>query len=129
MKAKAATTTSIPSRLQFRLDGLRPDLEKAVIRDCFGVDVGSMGSAEFFVQRSDFADGDTHTPFIHYTLSGVTWKKGRKFKKAVEAVLDLLENLVREHWPRTKVQLFVVIFATKKSGRTKTYEKTRLVAA
>jgi hypothetical protein len=115
MKFKAVTNSEAPQAFIDALDDLRATWELEVLRDCFGIQPGSLTPAEFYVQRTDFAKG--HTPFINYNLSGVTIKQGRDFERALETMCETLSGLVGTHWYTAfKMAIFVVIHTSSSDG-------------
>lgn len=115
MKFKAVTNSDAPQALIDALDDLRATWEVEVLRDCFDIAPGALGPAEFYVQMTDFAKG--HTPFINYSVSGVTLKEGRKFSEALNVIGNVLSQLVQENWSTArKMQIYVVIHASKADG-------------
>jgi len=124
MKAKATTTANATDVLVDHLNRLRPVLEREVLEPYFEIPGGAFGPAEFFVQETDIAR--YQEPFIHYMMSGITYKDERDFEAAVEVLLDILAALVREHWLSQKIQIFVVIFTAESSDQM-LYEGMRWV--
>ena len=124
MKAKAVTTHDAPVALVVALDGLRTRLYKDVLVPFFNAPVDNeLGPAEFYVQKSDFANGGSHPLFINYNFSGVTWKEERNFEGALAKIDEILEELVGKHCKAHKVQIFVVICTSKPDGSSaKMYE-------
>ena len=115
MKAKAVTNKEAPRSLVDALNDLRATLEVEVLRDCFGIEIGAKGPAEFYVQETDFATG--HAPFINYNLSGVTISEKRNFPKVLSAIAHVLEELVERHWSTARnMSIFIVIHASSEDG-------------
>lgn len=116
MKAKAVTDKRrSPRKFRRALNYLRRILEVKVLFECFGIEVGSMTAAEFYVQETDYTHG--HDAFVNYNFSGITIKEGRDFEKATQVIVDIITELVKRHWKSGEtVTLFVVIHASNAEG-------------
>ena len=115
MKFKAVTNREAPRALIDALNDLRATWEIEVLRDCFDIEPGSLGPAEFYVQETDFAHG--HPPFINYNLSGITIKQERNFQQALDVMAQQINQLVDQLWPTARsMSLFIVIHASSEDG-------------
>lgn len=115
MKFKAVTNKEAPQALIDALDDLRATWEIEVLRDCFGIEPGSLGPAEFYVQETDFAKG--HPPFINYNLSGITIRQERNFQEAIDVMAQVIDDLVQKLWPTARsMSVFLVVHASSEDG-------------
>lgn len=115
MKFKAVTNMEAPQDFIDHLNGLRDLLEYRIGQNCFRIPVGSMGPAEFYVQRTDLAA--KQKPFVSYNASGITLKSSRDFQGAVEMIELIIRSAIQEYWPLAgRVQIMVVIHASSADG-------------
>lgn len=128
MKLKATARASMSASLFRAINEIRPKVIAQVLVPHLRVDP-KIGPAELFVQETDLADAETHEPFIHVGLSGVSMNAERSdndFLRARDALVALYRDLIikhRESFGPTEragrgVQLFVVIYLDAKHRTT-----------
>ena len=112
MKFHAIVSDDTPAKLICELNDLRGIIERSIVEPYFKVPIGSFGPAELFVQTTNLGLSRVGS-FINYEISGVTYKPERDFKKALEAMQEILVKMVKEHWKGNEpVQIMIVIHAS-----------------
>lgn len=121
MKAKAVVSSECPNSFVSALNQLQESLEAKVLKKCFGIEVGTLGPAEFCVQQLDVAA--RFDPFIQFHFSGVTRKTGTKFNTALIFLETLLTELIITHWPKAgKVRLTLSIIESTPKEKDRLWE-------
>lgn len=124
MKLKA-TCSGLPNDLIVVFDKLRPVAMKRVIGPI--LKRPHFTSAEFFVQKCDFADDETHEPFCEVGLSRVSLAADRSladFQAAREELLRIYAEQIRLYVPKGKE---IVVSATLMIDGTPAFATSSLV--
>ena len=108
MKMKGDTNSEAPAAFVNALNCLRAWALVAVLRDCFGIPLGTFRSAAFYLQEADLCR-EHPEKFVNFTLSYVTYYPHRDFERARQVIEAKLIELVEEHWPDAEVEVMVVI--------------------
>lgn len=98
MKLKAAVSGLHPVLVE-KLNKLRQRVLGSILVPYLKVSP-TFSSAEFYVQKCDFADDETHTPFCEVRLSGVSVNDERApndFRRARRALADVYRDLIATH--------------------------------
>ncbi len=111
MKLKAAQA-GLSEACVMELNRLRPRVLKEVLVPHLKVSP-SFGASEFYVQKCDEADADTHAPFCEVRLSGVSLNDERSandFKRARAELEDVYAEVITRHLkPGQGVELTTII--------------------
>lgn len=112
MKLKAVVSDNCPAILVEAFDKIRPIVMQRVVT--LHLKRPNFGPAEFYVQKCDLADGETHEQFCEVRLTGVSLARDRSiqdFSNACEALKLIYEELIQEYLPLgQKMQLYVQVY-------------------